>query len=176
MLKPKVVIKKYPNRRLYDMTGSRYVNLDEVARMVRDGTGIQVLDAKTGEDVTRAILTQIIVDDSRGEGTALPQEFLRQLIVASDRSTREFLKAYLDVTCEVYAKAQEAFRERLSEAKTVAANPLEFMQRLFPLPAWPPRPEMAELEELRRRVRELEQRLEKRPPAASDAPRRRRKP
>ena len=160
MDKSRIIIKKYENRRLYDTSASRYVNLDEIARMIRQGGEVTVLDAKTGEDLTRVILTQIIVEDARGAETGLPLELLRQMVVASDRATREFLSAYLETTLETYRKSEEAFRLRLSEAQAAAANPFEFIQRLFPAPVWPPRPETAELEELRRRVRELEERLE----------------
>ena len=61
-----IVIRKYPNRRLYDTSSRRYVNLDDVAALVRQGTNFQVVDAKTGDDLTRVVLTQIIVEDARG--------------------------------------------------------------------------------------------------------------
>src|SRR5208283_2875318 len=86
----KVVIKKYANRRLYDTSGSRYINLEDVAALVRSGKDLQVVDAKTGQDVTRVTLTQIIVEDAKGQPTGLPLELLRQLIVASDRVGQEF--------------------------------------------------------------------------------------
>jgi polyhydroxyalkanoate synthesis repressor PhaR len=149
----KAIIRKYGNRRLYDTAGSRYVNLDEIARMIRGGAEVQVLDAKTGEDVTRVILTQIIVEDARVPDAGLPLEFLRQLVVASDRATREFLSSYLEASLQVYEKSQEAMRQ-------AAGNPLELLQRLFPVATWPPAStQAAEVEELRRRVRELEDRL-----------------
>jgi len=84
----KVVIKKYANRRLYDTSGSRYINLVDIAALVRNGTDVQVVDAKTGEDITRVTLTQIIVEDAKEQPTGLPLELLRQLIVASDRVAR----------------------------------------------------------------------------------------
>jgi len=139
----KVIIKKYENRRLYDTSGSRYVNLDEIARMLRQGAEVTVLDARTGEDLTRVILTQIIVEEARETETGLPLELLRQLVVASDRATREFLNAYLETTLEAYRKSEAAFRQRLSEAQAAAVNPFDFIQRLFPVPAWPPRPDGA---------------------------------
>src|SRR5579864_3054232 len=91
----KVVIKKYGNRRLYDTAASRYVNLDEVAGFIRQGKDVQVLDAKTGKDLTRVVLTQIITDDARDKPTGLPLELLRQLVVASDEVRREFVMWYL---------------------------------------------------------------------------------
>ena len=78
----KIVIKKYANRRLYDTSGSRYINLEDIAARVRNGKDLQVVDAKTGEDLTRVTLTQIIVEDAKGQPTGLPLELLRQLIEA----------------------------------------------------------------------------------------------
>ena len=86
-----VVIKKYPNRRLYNTSAGKYVNLEELAGMIRQGIDLQVVDAKTGEDLTRVILTQIIVEDAKDRPTGLPLELLRQLIVASDRAGQEFI-------------------------------------------------------------------------------------
>jgi polyhydroxyalkanoate synthesis regulator protein len=68
----KVVVKKYENRRLYDTAASRYVNLDDVARMVREGVEVQVVDARSGEDLTRVILTQVIMEDAKGTSPACP--------------------------------------------------------------------------------------------------------
>ena len=82
------VIRKYPNRRLYDTSAGRYVNLDDVAALVRQGVEIQVVDAKTGEDVTRVVLTQIIVEDAKVQPAALPLELLKGLILATDRAVR----------------------------------------------------------------------------------------
>ena len=82
------IIRKYPNRRLYDTSAGRYVNLDDVAALVRQGTEIQVVDAKTGEDVTRVVLTQIIVEDAKIQPAALPLELLKGLILATDRAVR----------------------------------------------------------------------------------------
>ncbi len=85
------IIRKYPNRRLYDTADGRYVNLDDIAAFVRCGEDVQVLDAKTGEDVTRVVLTQIIVEDAKDHGAMLPLELLRQLILITDRAGRELL-------------------------------------------------------------------------------------
>lgn len=85
------VIRKYPNRRLYDTAAGRYVNLEDIAALVRLGEDVQVLDAKTGEDVTRVVLTQIIVEDAKDRGAMLPLELLRQLILITDRAGRELL-------------------------------------------------------------------------------------
>ncbi len=143
-----VVIKKYENRRLYDTGASRYINLEDVARMIREGAEVQVLDARTGEDLTRVVLTQIIMEDAKGRGSGLPLDLLRQLIVASDRVTHDFLMWYLTTVTEMYQKAQSALHTR----------PRDLVRNLFgsqPQPA-----PGGELEALRQRVQELEERLE----------------
>jgi len=144
-----VVIKKYENRRLYDTAASRYVNLEDVARMVRDGVELQVVDARSGEDLTRVILTQVIMEDAKGRESGLPLELLRRLIVASDRATHDFLTWYLSTLTGMYQKAQSAFEGR----------PLDVVRNLFSSPPAPSPPPDAEIETLRRRVEELESRL-----------------
>ena len=91
----KVIIKKYENRRLYDTAGSRYVNLEEVAQMVRDGTDVQVVDAATGEDLTRLILTQIIMEEAKGRDSAFPLDMLRQMVMTSGATSQEALLKYM---------------------------------------------------------------------------------
>ena len=105
-----VVIKKYENRRLYDTKGSRYVNLDGVAEMVRAGEDIQVVDSKTGEDVTRHVLTQIIVDGAKDPDRGPPLEFLRDLVRARDQAGRDFFQWYLRSAGEVYERVSETMR------------------------------------------------------------------
>lgn len=97
-----VVIKKYPNRRLYDTSSSRYINLEDIAVFVREARDVQVLDAQSGEDLTRVTLTQIIMDDAKQQPTGLPVELLRQLIISSDRMGREFIMWYLKSAYDAY--------------------------------------------------------------------------
>jgi polyhydroxyalkanoate synthesis repressor PhaR len=130
---PPVIIKKYPNRRLYDTSSGRYVNLEDAATMIRQGTDVQVLDARTGEDLTRVVLTQIIVEDVRGGPAGLPLDLLRYLVMTTDRA--------------------------LSGVRSAALSPLNMMQSLFT----PQPPGANELEELRRRVAELEAQVIKQP-------------
>ena len=107
---PVVVIKKYENRRLYDTDSSRYVNLDGVAELVRGGRDIQVVDSKTGEDVTRHVLTQIIVDGAKDPEHGPPLEFLRDLVRARDQAGRDFFQWYLKSAGEVYERMRESMR------------------------------------------------------------------
>src|SRR5208337_522064 len=112
-MKPiQVVIKKYGNRRLYDSSSSQYVNLDDIARFIREGKQVQVVDAKTGQDLTRVTLTQIITEDAKGKPTGLPLELLRQLIVASDEVRQEFVMWYLKSAFDTYQKMQDAVESR----------------------------------------------------------------
>lgn len=148
MTPKKAVIKKYENRRLYDTGASRYVNLDDVARMVHDGVDVQVVDARTGEDLTRLVLTQIIVENAKGQEKGLPLDLLRQLIVASDRVTHDFLMWYLTTVTEMYQKAQS----------TLHTRPRDLFRNLFN--ATPESAPAEEVAALRKRVQELEERLE----------------
>lgn len=159
MSKPSVIIKKYSDRRLYDASASRYVKLEDIAAMVREGIDVQVLDARTGKDLTRVILAQIVMEDARERETALPLQLLRQLVQASDRATHDFLSWYLNSTMELYEKAQTSVRTRFSEAKNIVSSPLEFVRGLIGGQPFPPAGEPSETEKLRRRVAELEARL-----------------
>jgi len=127
----RVVVKKYENRRLYDTAASRYVNLDELAAMIRRGADVQVVDAKTGEDITRVALTQIIMEDAKGRPAGLPLELLRQLIVASDQARQDFMLWYLKAAFDTYGKVQDAIQSQLSSARSAAVAPIENMRRFF---------------------------------------------
>jgi polyhydroxyalkanoate synthesis repressor PhaR len=157
-----VTIKKYPNRRLYDTSAGKYVNLEDLATMIRDGREIQVVDSKTGEDITRVVLTQIILEDAKGQPTGLPLELLRQLIMVSDRAGQEFISWYLKSAFDTYQKVNTAVQTRLSDLSSAALSPLNLMKNFLTGAA--PSAAEAELEELRRRVAELEERLKKAKP------------
>jgi len=152
----RIVIKKYANRRLYDTSNSRYINLEDIASMVRNGKDLQVVDAATGEDITRVTLTQIIVEDAKGGPSGLPLELLRQLIVASDRVGQEFIMWYLKSAFDAYQNVQSSLQTRLSELQTAALSPLQMVKSF--LQTAPPKhsQEGEELLELRRRLAELE--------------------
>jgi polyhydroxyalkanoate synthesis repressor PhaR len=161
----RVVIKKYGNRRLYDTSASRYINLEEIAAMVRNGTDVQVVDAKTGEDLTRATLMQVIAEDNRNEHEGLPLELIRQLILASDHVGREFIMWYLKSAFDTYHRVQSALQSGLSEVQSAAMSPLSMVERFMQRkPASTPEESSkdGELRELRERIAELEARQTRR--------------
>lgn len=176
MKNPEVLIRKYSDRRLYDTGASRYVKLEDIARMVRDGIDVRVLNGRTGKDITHVILTQIIVGDAKERQIALPLQLLTQLVRASDKASHDFLSWYLNNTLDLYKKAQEAVTTRLSGAKNAVANPLEFVRNLVSgIPSPPPATPDREVAELRRRVEELQARLEKRDKPIGRRPKRKRR-
>ena len=126
-----VVIKKYGNRRLYDTSASRYINLDDIASMVRNGKDVRVVDAKPGEDLTRVTLTQIIVEDARAQPAGLPLELLRHLIVATDQVGREFVMWYLKSALKAYDKLHSALEGGLDEVRSAAQSPLDLMKEFL---------------------------------------------
>jgi polyhydroxyalkanoate synthesis repressor PhaR len=111
-----VVVKKYANRRLYNTATSSYVTLDDLSDMVKDGVDFVVYDAKSGDDITRSVLTQIIFEqESRGQNL-LPITFLRRLIRFYGDSLQTFVPSYLEASMEAFARQQEGMRERMKGA------------------------------------------------------------
>jgi len=160
-----VLIKKYGNRRLYDSSNSQYVNLDDIAGFIREGRDVQVVDAKTGRDLTRVTLTQIITEDAKDKPTGLPLELLRQLVVASDEVRQEFVMWYLKSAFDTYQKVQDSVQSRLGEVQSAILSPVDMMKKFLGAPApaseQPPPQAEPELNALRQRVAELEARLKK---------------
>lgn len=109
-----VVIKKYANRRLYNTASSAYVTLEHLADMVRKGVDFVVYDAKTNDDITRAVLAQIIFDEESRSESLLPIQFLRQLIGFYGNSMQAFLPSYLEMSLASFAEQQERLRQQLS--------------------------------------------------------------
>jgi polyhydroxyalkanoate synthesis repressor PhaR len=165
MKNAEVLIRKYSDRRLYNTATSRYVKLKDIARMVRDGVEVRVVDGRTGKDLTHIILTQIIVEDAKERQIALPLQLLTQIVRASDKATHDFLTWYLNGALDLYQKAQNTVSTGLSEAKNAVSNPFDFVRNLLPGQARPPAPVGGEVERLRRRVDELQARLARRKPA-----------
>ncbi|HEY2033320.1 MAG TPA: polyhydroxyalkanoate synthesis repressor PhaR [Rhizomicrobium sp.] len=124
-----VVIKKYANRRLYNTQTSSYVTLDHLAQMVKEGTEFEVHDARSGEDITRSVLTQIIFEEEGKGQNLLPIKFLRQLIRFYGDSLQAFVPGYLDLSMDSFAKNQEAMKSRVAEAFGGGSSALEAMTR-----------------------------------------------
>lgn len=123
-----IIIKKYANRRLYDTTASRYVTLDHLRELVKEGRDFKVVDAKSGEDLTRGVLAQIIFEEeSKGE-TLLPVEFLRQLISFYGDSMQSMVPSYLNMSMESFAKQQAEMREQMAEAMGSPAASMAMME------------------------------------------------
>ncbi len=111
-----ITIKKYANRRLYNTATSSYVTLDHLCQMVQQGTNFVVYDAKSGEDITRSVLTQIIVEEEAKGQNLLPINFLRQLISLYDDSMRWMVPGYLEQMMESFASNQDRMRQTMQES------------------------------------------------------------
>src|ERR1700683_2017050 len=136
-----VTIKKYANRRLYNTGTSSYVTLEDLAAMVKTGEDFVVYDAKTGEDITRSVLAQIIFEQENKEGkNLLPIDFLRQLIRFYGDSMQMLAPRYLEVSLDSLTREQEKFRNQMAQAfggspfgaleETVRRN-MEMFERAF---------------------------------------------
>ncbi len=173
-----VVVKKYANRRLYNTESSSYITLDNLAEMVRTGRDFIVYDAKSGDDITRSVLTQIIVEEE-GKGRAmLPTGFLRQLIGFYGNSMQGLVPNYLEKAMEAFAEQQEKVRVTVQETvgnlfpgmEEVSRQNMAMMERAMgmfapfyrppdaSMSATPPEPE-AEIDTLRAEVERLRQAL-----------------
>ena len=121
-----VIIKKYANRRLYNTASSSYITLEDLARMVRENIDFQVLDAKTGDDITHSILTQIIMDEEANGEQMLPVSFLRQLIGMYGNSMQALMPSYLEASManfrENQSKIREAFEKGMSTGPFAAIH------------------------------------------------------
>lgn len=119
------IIKKYANRRLYDTGRSSYVTLDDLCEMVQEGYNFVVIDAKSGDDITRSVLTQIIADQESGDETLLPTDFLRNLIGFYGDNMQTMVPSYLQQSMEMFKQNQESMREHVSKS-------LEGIDGIFP--------------------------------------------
>ena len=111
-----VIIKKYANRRLYNTESSSYITLDHLAQMTRDGRDFKVIDAKTEEDITHNVLTQIIMEEENRGQTMLPVSFLRQLISLYGDSMQAVVPQYLEASMDAFRRNQNQFRSAMEGA------------------------------------------------------------
>lgn len=129
-----VIIKKYANRRLYNTGTSTYVTLEDLAEMVKRGEDFNVQDAKTGDDITHPVLTQIIFELENKDGqTMLPIPFLRQLIAFYGDHMQMIVPSFLEQSMNAFAKEQERFREQLKTA--FGKTPMDMMKMTTPMKA-----------------------------------------
>ncbi len=173
-----IIIKKYANRRLYNTQSSSYITLDDLARMTREGMDFQVLDAKTGNDITHAILTQIIMEEEANGEQLLPVNFLRQLISMYGNSMQAMMPPYLEASMDNFranqSKLQEAFKTSMGpEAFTKMAETNMAMfeaaaSAFMPkstngngAPAASKKDEASELDELRAQMTAMQEKLNK---------------
>lgn len=138
---PPVVVKKYANRRLYNTESSSYITLDNLAEMVRQGRDFVVYDAKSGDDITRSVLTQIIVEEEGKGHNLLPTEFLRQLIGFYGGSMQGLVPKYLEHAMSVFSQQQDQMRAAMQKTmgnlfpfgnmEEVSRQNLAMMERAF---------------------------------------------
>jgi polyhydroxyalkanoate synthesis repressor PhaR len=163
----KVVIKKYANRRLYDTESSSYITLDRLAEMVREGRDFEVVDARTGEDITRQVLTQIIVDEEARGSTMLPVNFLKQLIGLYGNSMQGVVPQYLDAAMDAFKRNQQALGQAFSGnafADIAKRNMAMFEDASKAFGSGAPKPAPAsekELEELRAELAKLQEKVDR---------------
>ncbi len=144
--KSPILIKKYANRRLYDTTHSRYVNLKQIAELIKEGRTVEVVDATTGRDITKVILTQIILEEEKDRRDLLPVGFLHQIIQYGETAYEEFLDSLISAGIAAYRNAQQ-------QVETV------WKTWMGPWAAAGGDPQR-EIQELKARIAELEARME----------------
>lgn len=124
-----VIIKKYANRRLYDTESSSYITLDHLSQMTRAGREFKVVDARTGDDITHTVLTQIIVEEETRGTTLLPVSFLRQLISLYGDQMQAMVPHYLEASMEAFRRNQEQVRQTMMGMMGSGPNPFEALAR-----------------------------------------------
>lgn len=163
-----VIIKKYANRRLYNTESSTYITLEHLAGMIREKREFKVIDAKSGDDITHAVLTQIIMEEEARGATMLPVNFLRQLISMYGDSMQGMVPQYLEASLEAFQRNQSQFRDAMAGAFTggpfaeMARRNMEmFAAAAGKKPAAEPEDTKAELAEVKAQLAELQRKLDK---------------
>lgn len=127
-----LVIKRYGNRRLYNTETKTYVNYSDLAKIVRDGSDVQVIDSTTKEDVTKAVLIQVILEEEKNNKTVLPTEFLFQLLRSREDSMQDFFKNHLSASFNAYLKTKEEFDNRFRSMLEMATAAPQIWEKLIP--------------------------------------------
>jgi polyhydroxyalkanoate synthesis repressor PhaR len=124
-IKDEILIKKYSNRRLYNTEESKYVKLEDLAELIRQGNDIRVIDTKTKEDITKQILAQIIMEEEKNKNDILPMSLFYKIIRANEDFIRDFFENYLNSTLDSYLSYRQAMEEKLKEMQDISKLPLE---------------------------------------------------
>ncbi len=127
-----IVIKRYGNRRLYNTETRSYVNYQDLIKLVRDGQDIKVIDSSTKEDVTKAVLIQLILEEEKNHKPILPTPFLFQLLRSREESVQDFFKNHLSASFEAYLKTKEEFDKRFRSILEMTASAPQMWEKLIP--------------------------------------------
>jgi len=127
-----IIIKRHGNRRLYNTASKTYVNYEELAKLVRDGHDIKVVDSTTKEDVTKAVLIQVILEEEKNKKTILPTEFLFQILRSREDSVQDFFKNHLSASFNAYLKTKEEFDNRFRSMLEMATQAPQMWEKLIP--------------------------------------------
>lgn len=127
-----IVIKRHGNRRLYNTEAKSYVNYADLAKLVRDGNDIKVVDSASKEDVTKAVLIQVILEEEKNKKTILPTEFLFQILRSREESVQDFFKNHLAASFNAYLKTKEEFDNRFRTMLEMATHAPQLWEKLIP--------------------------------------------
>ncbi len=127
-----LIIKRYTNRRLYNTETKSYVSYEDLAKIVREGVDIKVIDSKTDEDVTKAVLIQVILEEEKKDKTVLPTDFLFQVLRSRDDSLQDFFKNHLTASFQAYLKTKEEFDNRFRSVLEMAFSAPQAVEKLIP--------------------------------------------
>lgn len=127
-----IIIKRHGNRRLYNTESKKYVNYEDLAKLVRGGNDIKVIDSTTKEDVTKAVLIQVILDEEKNNQTVLPTEFLFQILRTREESVQDFFKNHLAASFNAYLKTKEEFNNRFRTMLEMATQAPQMWEKLIP--------------------------------------------
>lgn len=127
-----IVIKRHGNRRLYNTETKRYVTYEDLAKLVRDGNDIKVIDSTSKEDVTKAVLIQVILEEEKNNQSVLPTEFLFQILRSREESVQDFFKNHLAASFNAYLKTKEEFDNRFRSMLEMATQAPQMWEKLIP--------------------------------------------
>lgn len=127
-----IIIKRHGNRRLYNTETKTYVNYEDLAKLVRAGQDIKVVDSTSKEDVTKAVLIQVILEEEKNKKTILPTEFLFQILRSREDSVQDFFKNHLAASFNAYLKTKEEFDNRFRSMLEMATHAPQMWEKLIP--------------------------------------------